>query len=225
MQAFLGTLNPGYTTYTKNPFGNASALGLACFASTTFVLGLFYAHAKGIKQPNVMVGIAVFYGGLVEFLAGCYEFMNGNTFAYTVFCSYGSFWITLGCINVPSFGIISAYEDPVMLGNALGFFLLGWGLFTFMMLTLTVKATLPFMLLFVTLDTGFFVLAGAYMTGSVGAMKSGGIVLVISACCGFYGMIAGIPKYSNQSKSGIILFPIESFIVQQPGSESHQVKH
>ena len=25
-------------------------------------------------------------------------------------------------MNVPSFGILSAYEDPVMLGNALGFF-------------------------------------------------------------------------------------------------------
>lgn len=122
MQAFVGNLNPGVTPYPEYNFGNASAIGLASFALTTFVLGLFYAGAKGIDHINAGVGLFIFYGGLVEFLAGIWEFFNANTFAYVVFCSYGSFWISLGCLNVPSFGIISAYEDPKMLGNAIGFF-------------------------------------------------------------------------------------------------------
>ena len=47
MTAFLGTFNPGYAPYPKHEFGNASALGLASFALSAFVLGLYYAGAKG----------------------------------------------------------------------------------------------------------------------------------------------------------------------------------
>lgn len=196
MTAFLGTFNPGYAPYPKHEFGNASALGLASFALSAFVLGLYYAGAKGISTPNVIVSLAVFYGGLAEFLAGVWEFFNGNTFAFTVFCSYGSFWITFGCMNVPSFGILSAYEDPVMLGNALGF-LIAWGIFTFLMLLLTFKATVVFVLLFATLDVGFFTLAAANMTGNATCTQVGGIFVVISSICGWYGMISGMADKFN----------------------------
>ncbi|KAL6454070.1 ATO2 Ammonia transport outward protein 2 [Candida maltosa Xu316] len=192
MHAFLGTFNPDrYAKYPSNEFGNASALGLGCFALTTFVLGLYYAHAKEIKVTNAVHGLSIFYGGLTMYCAGIWEFFMGNNFAY------GSFWLALGCMNVPSFGILAAYEDPVMLENAVGLFLLAWGLYTFMVVLLTFKSTVVFVALFVTLDTGFFVLAGAYMTGSVAAMKAGGIVCVISSCCGFYGMISGITNRYN----------------------------
>lgn len=77
MTAFLGTFNPGYAPYPKHEFGNASALGLASFALSAFVLGLYYAGAKGISTPNVIVSLAVFYGGLAEFLAGVWEFSMG----------------------------------------------------------------------------------------------------------------------------------------------------
>ena len=198
MTAFLGTFNPGYAPYPKHEFGNASALGLASFALSAFVLGLYYAGAKGISTPNVIVSLAVFYGGLAEFLAGIWEFFNGNTFAFTVFCSYGAFWITFGCMNVPSFAILSAYnEDPIMLGNALGFFLIGWGIFTFLMLLLTFKATVVFVLLFTTLDIGFFILAAANMTGNTTCTKVGGIFVVISSICGWYGMISGMADKFN----------------------------
>ena len=196
MTAFLGTFNPGYAPYPKHEFGNASALGLASFALSAFVLGLYYAGAKGISTPNVIVSLAVFYGGLAEFLAGVWEFFNGNTFAFTVFCSYGSFWITFGCMNVPSFGILSAYEDPVMLGNALGFFdCLGY--IYILMLLLTFKATVVFVLLFATLDVGFFTLAAANMTGNATCTQVGGIFVVISSICGWYGMISGMADKFN----------------------------
>lgn len=206
MQAFVGNLNPGVTPYPEYNFGNASAIGLASFALTTFVLGLFYASAKGIDHINAGVGLFIFYGGLVEFLAGIWEFFNANTFAYVVFCSYGSFWISLGCLNVPSFGIISAYEDPKMLGNAIGFFLIGWGIFTFMMVLVTLKATIPFIGLFVTLDAAFFVLAVAYITESNGCLRGGGVLCVISACCGWYGMFAGV---SDKFNSYFVVRPLQ----------------
>jgi succinate-acetate transporter protein len=57
--------------------------GLFSFASTTLVLSLYNVHARHITAPNVIVGMALFFGGLAQFLAGMWEFATGNTFGAT----------------------------------------------------------------------------------------------------------------------------------------------
>ncbi len=61
--------------------------GLFAFASTTLVLSLYNVNARDITVPNVIVGMALFYGGLAQLLAGMWEFVAGNTFGAT-----GEFW-------------------------------------------------------------------------------------------------------------------------------------
>ena len=39
------------------------------------------------------VRLALFYGGIVQVAAGLWEFVKGNTFGSTAFCSYGAFWM------------------------------------------------------------------------------------------------------------------------------------
>jgi succinate-acetate transporter protein len=56
---------------------------LFSFASTTLVLSLYNVHARHIAVPNVVVGMALFFGGLAQFLAGMWEFASGNTFGAT----------------------------------------------------------------------------------------------------------------------------------------------
>lgn len=50
------------------------------FAATTFVLSFYNTGSRGITTPNVIVGLALGYGGLAQFLAGMWEFAAGNTF-------------------------------------------------------------------------------------------------------------------------------------------------
>src|ERR1700730_8374550 len=57
--------------------------GLFSFASTTLVLSLYNVHARHITVPNAVVGMALFFGGLAQFLAGMWEFASGNTFGAT----------------------------------------------------------------------------------------------------------------------------------------------
>jgi hypothetical protein len=57
--------------------------GLFAFASTTLVLSLYNVQARHVTVPNVVVGMALFYGGLAQFLAGMWEFAAGNTFGAT----------------------------------------------------------------------------------------------------------------------------------------------
>lgn len=212
MTAFAGTLVPErYAPYPVNKFGNAASLGLASFALTTFVLGLFLSGAMGIKVPNVVVGLCFWYGGVVEAAAGIWELVIGNCFAGTVLTSFGlGFWISFGAINVPNFGITAAYaDDPDQLNNALGFFLVGWGIFCFLMLLCTLKSTVVFISLFITLDIAFFVLAGYYFTGKPQLMKVGGIFCVISACCGWYCAFAGLATpYNSYFTANPITLPV-----------------
>lgn len=53
------------------------------FASTVLVLSLFNVHARHVTVPNVVVGMAIFYGGLAQFMAGMWSFAVGNTFCAT----------------------------------------------------------------------------------------------------------------------------------------------
>lgn len=75
----------GATSFTPRatPIGNPGALGLFSFAGTTFLLSLYNVNARGITTPNVVLGMAIFTGGLAQLLAGMWEFPRGNQFGAT----------------------------------------------------------------------------------------------------------------------------------------------
>lgn len=71
LPAFGGAFQPGlYNPAKERKFGNPAPLGLSAFALTTFVLGLINMETRGVTLPNLVVGIAFGYGGLVQLLAG-----------------------------------------------------------------------------------------------------------------------------------------------------------
>lgn len=70
-QADAGTLNPGvWKPYEHRKLANPAPLGLCAFALTTFVLSAVNMHARGVAEPNIVVPLALGYGGLVQLLAG-----------------------------------------------------------------------------------------------------------------------------------------------------------
>ena len=74
-------------------------LGLAAFAMTTFVLSMFNSNLVNGKGLPVVLGLALAYGGIVQLLAGMWEFRTGNTFGAVAFCSYGAFWISFWALR------------------------------------------------------------------------------------------------------------------------------
>lgn len=195
--AFGGTLTPGVTPYPKRQFGNPAPIGLSGFALTTFVLSLYNAQAMGIKVPNVVVSSATFYGGAVQFLAGMWELLLGNTFGATALTSYGSFWISYSSIFIKSFGITEAYKDKTMMNNAIGLYLVGWAIFTFMLTLVTAKSTVAFFSLFFSLMITFILLAAGEFTGKVGVTRAGGVIGCICAIIAWYNAYAGVANRFN----------------------------
>ena len=71
LPAFGGEFQPGlYKQVKDRGIANPAPLGLCAFALTTFVLGLINMGTRGLSAPNLVVGIAFGYGGLVQLLAG-----------------------------------------------------------------------------------------------------------------------------------------------------------
>ena len=46
------------------------------------------------SADGVVFGLALFYGGIAQLLAGMWEFAKGNTFGAVAFSSYGAFWLS-----------------------------------------------------------------------------------------------------------------------------------
>lgn len=68
---FGGEFQPGlYKSVETRKFANPAPLGLCAFALTTFVLSAINMGTLDIAHPNIVVGLAFGYGGLVQLLAG-----------------------------------------------------------------------------------------------------------------------------------------------------------
>jgi len=90
----------------------------------------------------------------------------GNTFGATALSSYGGFWLSFAIVLTPGgFDIAASYAgtgDGVNdFNNAFGFYLIGWFIFTFLLMICTLKSTVAFFSLFFFLDLAFLCLAVA----------------------------------------------------------------
>lgn len=200
VRAFGGTAQPGLAAPATHKFANAAPLGLSAFALTTFVLSMFNARAMGIEVPNVVASLAFFYGGAVQVLAGMWEFASENTFAACAFSSYGGFWISYAALITDAFGISAAYQKEGaedQMASAIGFFLLGWTIFTILLWMCTIRSTWAFSSLFFFLWITFLLLSIGEFTGSVGATRAGGVIGVIVAFIAWYNAYAGLATKEN----------------------------
>jgi succinate-acetate transporter protein len=184
---------------------NPAPLGLAAFALTTFVLSANNAGLYPLAGISIVVGLALFYGGLCQLLAGLQEFRNGNTFGATAFCSYGGFWLAVGVILTPAFGV--KVTVPAV-ATGFGYFFLGWAIFTGLMFLGTLRSNLALMAVFGFLFLTFVALTIGWL-GGVNAtwIQIGGWLGIITAIIAWYTAIAGVLA-SSKSAFTLPVWPI-----------------
>ncbi|KAI9834366.1 MAG: hypothetical protein M1819_002977 [Sarea resinae] len=223
--AFGGEFQPGtYRPPTKN-IANPAPLGLSAFALTTFILSLVNWHTRGVTAPNIVVASAYGYGGLVQLLAGMWEMAVGNTFGATALASYGGFWISFAITLTPGgFQIVQSLGgEDTQFYDSFGFYLMGWFIFTFLLLLCTLRSTLAFFFLFFTLDLTFLLLGIGYLHRENGAprvscIKAGGMFGLLSAFSAWYNALAGIADRSNS----FFLIPVVHFPWSDVGRERRE---
>jgi succinate-acetate transporter protein len=161
-------------------------LGLAAFALTTFVLSFFNADLVSDAGEPVVLGIAVAYGGFAQLLAGMWEFKNNNTFGATAFSSFGAFWISLFVLDQFQAGSIPAAN----LGDAVGLYLIAWGIFTSYMFIASLRVSAAVALVFALLAPTFIALGIGNAADNTTIVQIGGWLGIATAIAAWYASFA-----------------------------------
>jgi succinate-acetate transporter protein len=193
--AVLAQERPAATLIEAVPAADPAPLGLAAFALTTFVLS---GHNASFIPDAVWIGLALFYGGLVQLLAGMWEFRNRNVFGSTAFSTYGGFWMSLGIfvtLVLLSKNVAAAVAGPNLL-NALAWFLVAFAIFNFYMLLWSTRVNVAVLGVFLTLQITEILLAIGFFREAHGhsayVVHVGGWAGIVTAAVAWYASAAGV---------------------------------
>jgi succinate-acetate transporter protein len=152
-------------------------------------------HNAGFIPDIAWVGLALFYGGIIQLLAGMWEFRNRNVFGATAFSTYGGFWLGLG-----SFVILA---ELTKLGsainnvdNALAWFFISFAIFNTYMLLWSIRVNMAVFGVFLTLEITEIILAVGFFNlahgGSDTILKAGGWAGIVTAAVAWYASAAAV---------------------------------
>ena len=170
------------------PLANAGPLGLSAFAITTFLLSMVNAGLIAEGAEPIVFGMALMVGGLAQVLAGMWEFRTGNTFAGTAFVAYGAFWLSFWALV--QFYVADIPKADV--GDALGLYLIAWGIFTAYMFVASFKTSRGVNVVFGLLLFTFLALGIGELAASTGLTRAGGYLGLLTAAAAAYVAMAEI---------------------------------
>ena len=177
------------TAAPPSGIANPAPLGLAAFALTTFLLSAANAHwMKGNATGDAWLPYALAYGGIVQLLAGMWEFRNKNVFGATAFSTYGAFWI--GLFFYVRLVAPTAPLKTAFLSHDLAWILLAFAIFNTYMLLLSAQVNLAVFAVFLTLEITEIVLFLGNFANSLGTVQFGGYVGIVTALVAWYASFA-----------------------------------
>ena len=153
--------------------------GISVFAVTNTMIALFLMQVRGIKHVDVLCGMLWFTGGIASWITAIFELLLGNTFAWTVFGSFGGYYFAFASTLTPSFQIGQGYP-PEQLNQQLGVFFCCWATLFFIFLLASLRTNAIFVWIFTTVDTTAWLLAASYFQAAAG--NSGSAVRLAKVC-------------------------------------------
>lgn len=156
--------------HIKPAVPNPAPLGLIGFGLTTALLQMKHTRITGDSTEAMdgvdalTLGYAMFFGGLVQLVAGLGEVKRNNLFGYTAFCLFGAFWMSLGCAEIVQ---LVADDPPPFNAKAVQCMLFLVGVFTSILWICTFKMHLTINMLFGMLASTLFLLSAGVRNETV----------------------------------------------------------
>jgi uncharacterized protein len=172
---------------------NPAPLGLIGFGLTTVLLSLINAGILPKTGENVVIPLALAYGGAIQVIAGMMEFRAGNTFGTTAFLSYGAFWWWFALLLILGSNHVLTLDGA---GSTIGTALLLWGVFTMYMWVATFRLTRALWWIFLTLWIAFYLLGFGALLALPPLSAAGGWVGLL---CGGLAMYTSFALVTNAS--------------------------
>jgi uncharacterized protein len=173
------TADAAASAVNTSTIADPTALGLAAFAGPGLVLGLVNAGALDSSALIATVlPFALFYGGLVELIAGIIAFRRGSTVIATAFCTYSAFWLSFaGYVR-----FFSAHASA----DATAVFILVFTINTAYIAVAALREGLVVFSVFALWPVSFLILTIESFQSSVPTQHVGGWIGVVAAGVAFY---------------------------------------
>ena len=205
------------------PVPNPAPLGLIAFGFTTALLQIRHTRIGGdtteeLQQvDNMMLGFAMFFGGLLQIIAGVSEIKRNNIFGYTAFCLYGGFWMSLGTVEIISMLSTKSFVVNPKASQAV---LAMTSIFTYMLWSLTFKLNKTICSLFFLLGTTCLLLSIGVEHEEVD--KVGGYFGIATSVNAWW--LAYVELYNDVYGHGLEIIPLGHFRTKDVANDSRKKK-
>ncbi|KAI8335336.1 GPR1/FUN34/yaaH family-domain-containing protein [Chlamydoabsidia padenii] len=171
--------------------GNPAAIGFASFATGSLVLGL-YCIGLITNLPQVVVGVALGYSGIGQFVSGFMELLMGNVFAATTMMTYSGFFFSFGIMFSPASGFlelaIKGGEEELQ--KCVGLYMLGYTFISFIFFLGTLRQPWVIRAVLLQVFLGFFFSCLGNFLHVHGLIVASGWISISLALTAYYVMAA-----------------------------------
>jgi uncharacterized protein len=173
-------------------WASTSVVGLMGFGLTTMMAGLSNLPApygNGFAGNWAVYGLAIFFGGMAQLIAGVIALRKGNMFAGSAFMGYGAFWLAFWQLttNAALGGGLGAVPGAAYAVSAFAFF---WMMFTLTFLINSMKHGWGIFAVFLFLFISFILLVVKFWQIAAGNTISTGEGWAVGGIITLTGLIA-----------------------------------
>ncbi len=168
---------------------HTAPLGLAALALTTWMWSMLNAGWYSMAGLGFILALALAYGGLMQVIAGLWEYRRGNTLAGTAFLSYGAFWWAAAVFGARFSG---GATRPLV-----AWALLLWGAIFFIVWLAGLRRDILTMLVYLALWIMFALLAIGLFSATAAITHLGGYVGLIAAVLALYAAAARLVNHCH----------------------------
>lgn len=191
-----------YAEERARDVANPVPLGMITLAFTTALVGCSFAHflvPTARTGIGLAVGAAIFYGGIVQILAGMWEFRKNNTIAATIFSAYGGFLLAFGVLFLPPFGLNTLFgADSTAFNHALGLLFLCWTITLGVLCLSVLRTNIALLSVLALLFLSYlFLTIGSFANANFPLLAIGGWLGIVAALVAWYAALAGIVQYTK----------------------------
>ena len=181
---------------------NPVPVGVGGFALTTFTLGLYTSGLLNPQGAVLVIALAVFYGGLTQFIAGFFALARGDLFPAAFMTSYGAFWFSY--VAVLLFVVPRAGSAA---GQAVFIFLVMWTVITLIFTLASLGTNWTVFVTFIVFDIALILADIGAGANSAGITQASGWVEMVLAVLAWYIVMAEIVNETL----GRAIFPLFPF--------------
>nr|WP_168500696.1 acetate uptake transporter [Streptomyces sp. RLB1-33]QIY76595.1 acetate uptake transporter [Streptomyces sp. RLB1-33] len=172
---------PGLTAPDPAP------LGLIAFSMVNIIQSFFNAGINPALFPAAFP-LEFFVGGIVQMIAGIFEFRQGSRLGATAFTVLGAFWLCF--VVYAKFIIVTLPAEQAYIGT--GQFLLPWAVILLVLTLAAVRTTGVLLAAFVATTINVSVLTAGQFAESTTLIRVASGFGFLTAALGLYGAFAGL---------------------------------